>query len=259
MGKYIILNEQLTDHMRKDTVAQKLERLEHEVLALKSEQRDGIDSVMTTLKQFQELMLEEKMASIMDRMSLEYRDMAMGSSLDGAYRTLDKKLPDPCPKGLRAKCMQVFLTHLEADAVGATCDAPDFNALRGTPCEKCVNVYEAEKDGISRIAERLRKSRQSARPAAGEILISQLPNDIVVSSIVEPLSHEARFMMLKSLSVKSLTYSELAGLSGLDGGHLLYHLNKLVSAGLVNKADGMYNISDRGMGIMDLIKKLFSA
>ena len=65
--------------------------------------------------------------------------------------------------------------------------------------------------------------------------------------------------MLKSLSVKSLTYSELAGLSGIDGGHLLYHLNKLVSAGLVNKAEGMYHISDRGRGIMELIKKLFSA
>ena len=245
--------------MRKDTVAQKLERLEHEVLALKSEQRDGIDSLRTTLKQFQELMLEEKMASIMDRMSLEYRDMAIGSSLDGAYHTLDKKLPDPCPKGMRAKCMQSFLSQLEADATGTTCDAHDFNALKGTPCEKCVSVYEAEKDSISRIAERLRKSRQSARPASAEILISQLPDDIVISSIVEPLSHEARFMMLKSLSVKSMTYSELSGISGLDGGHLLYHLNKLVSSGLVNKADGMYAISDRGMGIMELIKKLFSA
>ena len=106
--------------MRKDTVAQKLERLEHEVLALKSEQRDGIDSLMTTLKQFQELLLEEKMASIMDRMSGEYRDMAMNSSLDGAYHTLEEKLPDPCPKGIRAKCLQVFLTQLEADAAGTT-------------------------------------------------------------------------------------------------------------------------------------------
>ena len=235
-------------HMRKDTVAQKLERLEHEVLALKSEQRDGIDSLRTTLKQFQELMLEEKMASIMDRMSLEYRDMAIGSSLDGAYHTLDKKLPDPCPKGMRAKCMQSFLSQLEADAAGTTCDAHDFNALKGTPCEKCVNAYEAEKDSISRIAERLRKSRQSARPASAEMLISQLPDDIVISSIVEPLSHEARFMMLKSLSVKSMTYSELSGISGLDGGHLLYHLNKLVSSGLVNKADGMYHIIRQGHG-----------
>jgi hypothetical protein len=242
--------------MRKDTVAQKLERLEHEVLALKSEQRNGIDSLMTTLKQFQELMLEEKMASIMDRMSLEYRDMAMNNSLDGAYHTLEEKLSDPCPKGIRAKCLQVFLTRLEADAAGATCEAPDFNALRGTSCEKCVNVYEAEKDGISRIAERLRKSRQSAR--SGDMLISQLPDNIVISSLVEPLSHESRFLMLKSLSVKNLTYSELVGLSGLEGGHLLYHLNKLVSSGLVNKADGMYAISDRGMGIMELIKKLYS-
>lgn len=245
--------------MRKDTVAQKLERLEHEVLALKSEQRDGIDSLMTTLKQFQELLLEEKMASIMDRMSGEYRDMAMNSSLDGAYHTLEEKLPDPCPKGIRAKCLQVFLTQLEADAAGTKCDGPDFNTLRGTPCEKCVNVYEAEKDSIGRIAERLRKSRQSARPANADILISQLPDDIVISSLLEPLSHESRFLMLKSLSVKSLTYSELAGLSGIEGGHLLYHLNKLVSSGLVNKADGMYAISGRGMGIMELIKKLYSA
>lgn len=248
--------------MRKDEVAQKLERLEQEIMAMKSEQRDGIGSVMSSLKQFQELMMEEKMASITERLSLEYRDMAMNSSLDCAYRALDDKLPDPCPKDMRIKCLHVFLEHLEDEAGagdGEACEVRDLSALKGTPCEKCYDAYEAERASIARIAERMRKYRRGLKPAAEEIYMSQLPDDIVVSGIVEPLSHESRFRMLKSLSVKSMTYTELSGITGLDGGHLLYHLNKLVASGLVNKADGKYIISDKGMGTMDLIKKLYSA
>jgi DNA-binding transcriptional ArsR family regulator len=161
---------------------------------------------------------------------------------------------------MRVKCLHTFLVHLENEAGdGEACDVRDLSALKGTPCEQCYNAYEAERAGIVRIAERMKKYRRGLKPAAGEIYMSQLPDDIVVSGIVEPLSHEARFRMLKSLSVKSMTYTELSGITGLDGGHLLYHLNKLVASGLVDKADGKYAISDKGMGIMELIKKLYSA
>jgi DNA-binding transcriptional ArsR family regulator len=163
---------------------------------------------------------------------------------------------------MRMKCLHVFLENLENEADSGdddACKAHDLSALKGTQCEKCYDAYEAERTSIARIADRMRKYRRGLKPAAKEIYMSQLPDDIVVSGIVEPLSHEARFRILKSLSVKSMTYTEISGITGLDGGHLLYHLNKLVSAGLVDKADGKYAISDKGMGIMELIKKLYSA
>lgn len=57
-----------------------------------------------------------------------------------------------------------------------------------------------------------------------------------------------------------MTFEELGTLIGSKGGHLLHHLNKLIESGLVIKTDGgkRYSITDRGIGLMDLVKKLYS-
>jgi predicted transcriptional regulator len=81
----------------------------------------------------------------------------------------------------------------------------------------------------------------------------------VISNIVNPLTHEIRFAMLKALSTGSMTFKELGTLTDSKGGHLLYHLNKLIDSGLVIKTDaGRYSLTDKGMGVMELIKKLYS-
>ena len=40
----------------------------------------------------------------------------------------------------------------------------------------------------------------------------------------------------------------------------MYHLNRLIGAGLVRKADGgeRYAITDRSLGVMDLVRKLYA-
>ena len=82
----------------------------------------------------------------------------------------------------------------------------------------------------------------------------------MISSLVDPLSHEIRFAMLKALSAGSMTFKELGELTGSKGGHLLYHINKLLDSGLVIKTDaGRYSLTDKGMGVMELIKRLYSA
>lgn len=85
-------------------------------------------------------------------------------------------------------------------------------------------------------------------------------DDLVISNLVDPLSHEIRFAMLKALSTGSMTFKELSKLTDSEGGHLLYHLNKLIDSGLVVKtaADKRYSLTDKGMGVMELIKKLYS-
>ncbi|MGB9978749.1 winged helix-turn-helix domain-containing protein [Methanobacterium sp.] len=89
--------------------------------------------------------------------------------------------------------------------------------------------------------------------------ISELPDDLVISSIVEPLSHEIRFSMLKALSTGSMTFKELSQLTNSKGGHLIYHLNKIIDSKLVMKNDASkrYFITDKGMGVMDIIKNLY--
>ncbi len=47
---------------------------------------------------------------------------------------------------------------------------------------------------------------------------------------------------------------------GLECGHLNYHLVKLSQAGLIAKAeDGRYVLTDKGSGVMSLVKRLYEA
>ena len=80
-----------------------------------------------------------------------------------------------------------------------------------------------------------------------------------MSEIVEPLSHKARFAMLKSLTSDGRSYKELGEITGYTGGHLLYHLNKLADAGLVQKDEtGLYRITEKGTGVMEIVKKMYA-
>ena len=67
-------------------------------------------------------------------------------------------------------------------------------------------------------------------------------------------------MMLKSLSHGSRTFKELSDLTSTKGGHLVYHITLLLDAGLVIRTDAgkHYAISDRGIALMDLVKKMYS-
>lgn len=66
--------------------------------------------------------------------------------------------------------------------------------------------------------------------------------------------------MVQALTTGSMSFKELGSLTGSNGGHLLYHLTKLIEAGFVVKTESgkNYSITDKGLGIMDLVKQLYS-
>ena len=132
--------------------------------------------------------------------------------------------------------------------------------LAGEPCRTCFSAYLHEKDQIKTAVGRFKESRESLAGTKKSLFLSELPGDLVISTLVEPLSHEHRFAMLRSLSTGSMSFKELGTLTGSKGGHLLYHINKLIDAGLVIKTDGgkRYSITDRGLGVMGLVKKLYA-
>ncbi|RXL78454.1 ArsR family transcriptional regulator, partial [Citrobacter sp. AAK_AS5] len=78
--------------------------------------------------------------------------------------------------------------------------------------------------------------------------VADLPDEEVLSTLIEPLSHPVRFAIMKGLSGGSLSYSELSALTGYKGGHLLFHVTRLVEAGLIAKSEtsGLYALTEKG-------------
>jgi len=109
------------------------------------------------------------------------------------------------------------------------------------------------------VVEKLSSYRKSIAARVVDDYIRELSDDMVIAFIVSPLSHKARFRIMKSLSLGSMSYKDLSEATGYSGGRLIYHLNMLTSAGLVvkNDAASRYSITEKGVGVVDLVKMLY--
>jgi DNA-binding HxlR family transcriptional regulator len=262
--------------MRKDEIEERIVQLEQEVRILKADHRDGVDTILLEMQKMQGSIIEERIEVLRERIIDGYEKIFMDLMLKNAQHNLDAQCRDPCSRNRRDECKEFLLARLKVAALKE--QDPDLHLPPGRetisdrtlvqkapflveePCNTCFSAYLNEKKQITQTLGLIRESRESLIPARVKPFISDLPGDFVISSLVEPLSHKHRFTMLQALSTGSLSFKELGTLIGSKGGHLLYHLTKLLDAGLVMKTDGgkRYTITEKGIGVMDLIRQLYS-
>jgi DNA-binding HxlR family transcriptional regulator len=261
--------------MRKDEIEARICRLEQDFREIRSENRQNTDTILSELRSFQGCIIEEKINIMKEQLEKRYRQLVMDLMLVHAHRHLDETLPEPCSVFERKRCLEIFFTHLQNVAnrdtttdrqhdglPGESCDdqISRYTVLNDPPCRTCYDAYLVERNQITQAIRNLSESKSAMVRKNAPLFLSELPDDEVVTSLVEPISHKSRFAMLKALSSGSMTFKEFSELTGTKGGHLLYHVEKLVDAGLVAKIDGgsRYSITDRGMGVMDLVKKMYA-
>ena len=77
----------------------------------------------------------------------------------------------------------------------------------------------------------------------------------MVKSILEPLSNKQRLQILKSLASDTRTFSTLSQRTGLKGGNLLFHIQKLVECNLILQRHerGDYMITEKGFNLLIML------
>ena len=90
--------------------------------------------------------------------------------------------------------------------------------------------------------------------------ISEIEPDRLVSEVCEPVANRQRLLMLKALSGESKTFSELSKLTGLRGGNLLFHLQKLLETAMVLQRSerGDYIITRKGYSTLQGLSRIYS-
>jgi DNA-binding HxlR family transcriptional regulator len=262
--------------MRKDRIEERIAGIERDVKELRSEVRQEIMSMSSELKEAQQALVEDMMSDIQDTMSGGYRQIAYELSISGAEKRFREQMSYNCPPGdNREECIDHFVCeHLRKGIVSLDSAPSDMEgevrkeiidrddregeSFKGTPCEYCQGIYVSERDRLLEMGEKFSAYRKSLYARRSRPYYRQLPDDLTVSELIDPLSHRARFVMLKNLTSGGMSFRELGDVTGYQGGHLIYHLNKLVSAGLVSKEDsGLYAITDKGIGVMEVIRKMY--
>jgi len=91
--------------------------------------------------------------------------------------------------------------------------------------------------------------------------ISEMPGEDLVSSVLDPLSNKARLQILKALYVETKTFSALSELTGLRGGNLLFHLQKLLETGMIiqKHEGGEYLLTEKGFTVLNKINEVHAA
>lgn len=91
--------------------------------------------------------------------------------------------------------------------------------------------------------------------------ISAIEPEKIVSEVCEPVANRQRLLMLKALSGENKTFSELSKLTGLRGGNLLFHLQKLLDTGMVlqrSERGGDYIITRKGYSTLQGLSRIYS-
>jgi predicted transcriptional regulator len=77
--------------------------------------------------------------------------------------------------------------------------------------------------------------------------LEELPEEIV-ETICEPMANRQRLSILRAVTGGPRGFSELSRITGLRGGNLLFHLQKLLDSEMImqHSERGDYNITKKG-------------
>lgn len=262
-------------HMRKDEIEDRIIRLEQELGTLKAAHREGVDAIISEIRQYQDSIISERVNSIRTQLEDGYERMIACLLVENAERNLSEAPREPCNRDHRTECDTFYLSRIRT--VAHLPNPPETEMMDGyqekdddllnsrdflakPPCSTCFGNYLREKKQLESALSGLSRYRVGMINENKNLFINDLPNEEVLTTVLEPLTHAKRFAMLKSLTTGSMTFKELSGLTDTKGGHLIYHVTILIDAGLVIKTDGgkRYSITDRGIHMMDHVKNMYS-
>ncbi|BDZ69223.1 winged helix-turn-helix domain-containing protein [Methanobacterium ferruginis] len=169
---------------------------------------------------------------------------------------LERSMVDPCQ--MRETCKSRFKEFLQNNAELIKQDnvlkevidkkRDDLSGIREeAPFDKC-DICFAEVDSLFDKQLHVINSLQIYGSTEERPEISTIPEEVMVKSVLEPLSNKQRLQILKSMASETRTFSTLSELTGLRGGNLLFHIQKLLESGLILQRHerGDYMITKKG-------------
>ncbi len=198
----------------------------------------------------------------------ELFDLLRDEARQKAESRLDAGMAKRCE--MRPECRQRFMELLDEnlgllDRTRVTEEDLDrqtekLEALRSKAaagrCDGCFrevgSLFQDQTELMRQL--RLYRSKEEIRDS-----IDTMPEDLIVRDILEPLSNPQRMLIMKSLSRSQRSFTELSSLTGLRGGNLLFHLQRLTGTGMVFQRGGRgdYALTPKGQRSLEYVNDLY--
>jgi predicted transcriptional regulator len=200
-------------------------------------------------------------STLMPRASTDLLEVMVSQVMDDVEEGLSRNMIKRCD--LKEPCRATFTTFLQKSASLLERDVVreeviitnqgELDRLRETsPYDKCGKCFDEVARLFGKQVRLMRSLRIYSTTVDKRQEIAELKETEFVREVIEPISSPHRLQIIKAASTEPCTFSSLSEITGLKGGNLLFHIQRLLDAGmLLQRHDrGDYMITEKGFKVL---------
>jgi predicted transcriptional regulator len=230
--------------------------------------REKLDEVHRDIRTFIEDFNRQHLEYILAFVRSDYSNVLEKHLIDDIKIGLSKNMVKKCDR--LEQCRSIITDILQKNAALIKQPSVDSeiidnkrveikNLRKGMPYDKCDICFSEATDLFEKQVRLMQSLRTYETKKDMKQDISLIPAQTVLDDMLEPLCHTKRFEILKAVSGQSMSFSALSKLTGLRGGNLLFHLQKLLDSGMIIQQHerGDYMITGKGFRVMEGISDIY--
>lgn len=232
--------------------------------------REKLSEMHSDIKKVMELTSRLRLEAALESSRQEYSNALLSHLFEDIDTGLEKNMVKKCPE--KQKCTSAFTALLQQNAglikknrVDDTQISENRKKLEelrcGAPYSKCEKCFSEVSSLLVKQVNLMRSMRIYADNQEQKPNISALKTSAVMSEILEPVSNLQRLEILRAVAFEARSFSAFSELTGLRGGNLLFHLQKLTESGLIMQQHerGDYMITEKGFRILQGLNEIYSS
>lgn len=226
-----------------------------------------LEAIHQDIKKLMEKSNQEYLDMMVSNLRKDFLDSIATYLTDDIQSGLEQGMVDPCP--MRNSCKSVFTDFLEDNSKNIrnwnvsdeiiTGKRDELSQIRKEVsfdnCEICFSEVNSLFEKQLNLIDSLQIYNSNNKK---KIEISAMDEEILVKNILEPLSNKQRLQILKSVVSETRSFSALSEITGLRGGNLLFHIQKLLKSELILQRHerGYYMITKKGFNLILLLAEI---
>lgn len=219
--------------------------------------------------------------NLMENTNQQYLDLILANSKKDFINALNGYLAQDIQSGIekgmieecetKEDCKQIFTAFLHKNAGLINQDKITEESIMQNRAElneivdnalyeKCEICFEEVNDLFEKQINLMRSICICSAPEEKKQDICSICEETIVKDVLEPLSNKQRLQILKSMASKTKTFSDLSKITGLKGGNLLFHIQKLLDTDLIIQRHerGDYMLTDKGYKLLVVLSEVYT-
>lgn len=217
--------------------------------------------------------------NLMENTNQQYLDLILANSKKDFINALNGYMSQDIQNGLekgminkcemKEECRQIFSAFLHKNAglinqnkiheVSIVENKSEFTKIKDkAPFKKCEICFEEVSSLFKKQISLMRSMCIYGTPEEKKQDICSICEESIVKTVLEPLSNKQRLQILKAMASETKTFSILSEITGLKGGNLRFHLQKLLDKDIIIQRHerGDYMLTDKGYKLLVVLSEI---